>query len=286
MFTGVLYPEEDEASFQFLVENIKKKYKLELSKHLHAVDIFERSHKKSYLGKTARRPTKDLRKEFQILIWDLIKNYNIQYYTVIVPKKSVRKILGLDKKADKGRRWIDSSNYYARADRQLPLDVGVNAIYWWALKKIKKDDKLKIIFEARPGDQFTIRNFSHIQEENVFRNKLMRGFSRQMKEKTVSISFANKNVKSSGLELADLICYTYNVYFIQIKKKVNEVEKGLKNAICFKGMHKTLNSKHSIELNERAVKKYTPGLNSRTKRIAKKYSRNSLSPAKAEAQIS
>lgn len=289
-FTGVLIPEEDEKSFLFLIENIKKKYKLDFNKHIHAVDIFEKPHKKCYLGKTPRRPSKDLRKEFQASVWDLIRKYDLQYYVVVVSKSLVKKVLRLNKKADKGKLWISSSNYYARADRQLPMDVGINALYHWGLKKLGKEDTLKVIFEARSGDQFTIRNYIYVQSENVFKNGLMKNFCSLIKEKIVSISFANKNVRSVGLELSDLICYTCNVYMLQIKKKTNKVDKTLKNAISFVGIHKTLNKKHYIELTERAIRKYTPGLNSRTERIEKKYNKDnlhhSLSPAKAEAQIS
>ena len=58
-----------------------------------------------------------------------------------------------------------------------------------------------------------------------------------------------------------------------------------KNAIRFKGIHKTLNSKHYIELNERSIRKYLPGLSRRTERIAEYYYSHSLSPANAGAQI-
>lgn len=268
IITGVLIREEDEKIFLFLIERLKKKYRLEFKTHIHAVDIFQHEKDGSFLGKTLRRPMKDLRKSFQNDIWNIIKDYEIRYYTVTIPKDTVRKILGL-----KDQRWIKSSNFYARIDRQLPMDIGVNAIYYWALKQLSKEDKLKVILESRSGDQFTVRNFGYIQDKNVFsENKWMRSFSEKWRQQVVSLAFANKGVRSAGLELADIISYTSNIYFLQIKKKTTVISKDLISAVCFKAIHKTLNSKHYIELNKKAVKKYLPGFSSRTKRISNYYS--------------
>lgn len=283
--TGVLIKDDDEKSFLFLIERIKRKYNLDLNKHIHSVDIFQKKNDKYYLGKTLRRPTKDLRQKFQVDIWDVIKDYSLEHYTITVPKKYVIKTLGLNKLPDKGTRWINSSNYYARVDRQLPMDIGVNALYHWALKKIGEDGKLKIMLEGRSGDQFSIKNFGYIQDKNVFSNKWMSSFSRQFKEAVVSITFANKSIKAVGLELSDIISFTCNAYFLQFKKNITLLDHSFKKALFYKGIHKTLNSKHYTELNERAVKKYLPGLSSRTKRIAKNYSRHPLSPANTGAQI-
>lgn len=275
---GVLMKEEDEKSFLFLIQRIKQKYKLPLDRHIHAVDVFERRGK-SFLGKTTKRRKMDLRKKFQIDIWNVIKDYSISYYAVEVSKDKIKKIAGLGDQKDK-ISWIDTSDFYAMIDRQLPMDIGVNALYDWAIKKIGKNDKLKIIFESRSGDLFTARNFDYIRDKNVFKHKRMQIFSDQFKEKVVSITFANKAVRSVGLELADIISYTCNVYFLG--KRSVAINKDLKNSVSFQGIHKTLNKNHYHELSDSDLKKYFPGLSSRTKRIARYYSsRHSLSPAKS-----
>ncbi len=170
ILSGVLIKEEDEKVFLFLINRVKKKYKLDFSKHLHAVDIFENISEKCFLGKTLRRPSKDLRSDFQVDMWNLIKDYSIYYYAVTVSKEHVKTLLGLRKRDDHGQSWIESPNFYARVDRQLPMDIGANAIYHWAISRITKKDKLKIIFESRTGDLFTVKNFSYIQDKHVFKN--------------------------------------------------------------------------------------------------------------------
>ena len=284
ILTGVLIEDSKEKGLEFIMNRIKKEYKLDLNKHIHAVEIFERKNSKCYLGKTLRRPTKDLRMGFQKETWDFIKYYGIKHYTVTVSKKLCKKALNLTKYHDGGELWISSSNFYARVDRQLPMDIGVNTIYDWALKQIKDTDDLEVVFESRSGDQFTVRNYGYVQDKDVFKGKRMRLFCQKLKDRAVCLAFANKGVGLCGLELADLISYTSN------KKKINNVDSLLKKSVCFNGIHKTLNNKHYIELNERATKKYFPGISSRTKRIAKWYTKkkklaNSLSPAIAGAQL-
>lgn len=269
---GILLNEQDEKAICFIIQNIKEKFHLELQRHIHAVDIFEDKGKNCYLGKTKKRRKNDLRKRFQKDIWDVLKRYKIKYFAVTVKKDFVRKSLGLTKTHDKGNLWINSANFYARIDRQLPMDVGVNAIYYWALKQIKKDDKLKIVFESRSGDLFSNRNLSHISQKEVFKDKWMRIFSDNIKNKVVSIAFENKDAMATGLELADIVGYTCNIYFLQIKKKGKHISETLRKAVCFDGIHKTLNKKHYTELSQRVVKKYIAGLNPRTKRISEFYS--------------
>jgi len=270
---GVLIDEDDEKSFQFLIKRIKDKYGLDLKRNIHAVDIFENknSSAKCYLDRTLRRKKHDLRKLFQEEMWDLIKDYHkgktIDYYAVTVKKALVRKSLKLDKEDDKGNGWIDSNNFYAKMDRQLPMDIGINAVYSWAIKKTKKA-KLKIVFESRSGDHFTVRNHNYITDKGVFKNSRMIAFANNFKNCVVSVGFANKNVQSVGLELADIISYTCNLYFLQIKKKTKNISEELKDSILFKAIHKTLNKDHYAELNQRAVRKYIPGHYSRTRRIA------------------
>lgn len=101
---GVLIDEDDEKSIHFLVDRVKKKYGLDLDKHLHAVDIFENQQRKSYLGKTKRRKKRDLRNNFQTDVWDVIKDFNIDYYSVMVSKDAIRTALGLNRKSDRGAK--------------------------------------------------------------------------------------------------------------------------------------------------------------------------------------
>lgn len=288
---GVLMEDSLESNYQFLIEKLKSRYNLELEKHIHATDIYESKRQPCYLGRTKKRTKRDLRASFQKDIWDLIKDYQINYFVAAVPKDLVKKSLKLNKRNDNGKSWINSSNFYARVDRQLPMDVGVNAIYHWAIKKIKNNDLLKIVFESRSGDMFTVRNFGYITSNGVFKNKHMVAFANRLKEHVVSVAFANKKVKSCGLELSDIISYTCNVYFLQTRKNMKKIDLDLKKAICFKGIHKTLNKKHYKELNKTDVRKYIPGITRRTQRISEKYRkldiafRRSLSPAMAGAQI-
>ncbi len=267
---GVLIDEDDEKSFRFLVERVKRKYGLDLDKHLHAVDIFENTKRRSYLGQTKRRKKKDLRNAFQRDMWDIIKDFDIAYYSVTVSKDAVRRLLGLQRTPDKGRSWIRSDSFYAKMDRQLPLDVGANAIYHWAIRMAKKS-KLKVIFESRPGDFFTVRNHNYVRENLVFKSKHMIAFADTLKKSVVLLGFANKEVKSVALELADIIAYTCNIYFLQSKKRTKNIPSELKKAISFKGMHKTLGVRHYKELNMSIIRKYIPGLANRTRRITEYY---------------
>jgi hypothetical protein len=72
------------------------------------------------------------------------------------------------------------------------MDIGINKIYNWAMKNIGKEDKLKIVLEARSsGDMFTIRNYGIIQEVGAFKYPAMIAFSKEFKKRVVSIAFAN-----------------------------------------------------------------------------------------------
>jgi hypothetical protein len=285
ILTGVLIDEENESNFLFLMNRIKEKYRLSLTKNLHAVDIFENNQKDSYLGITRRRSRKDLRNNFQIEVWDLIKDYRVNYKAVCVPKDFIKRHL-FKGRIDKGKSWLIKRGYHSRIDNQLPMDVGVNALYHWAIKKLKTGEKLKIVFESRNGDVFTVRNHNLVSDPNIFRDRHMVAFAKEMKKHVVSVAFANKEVVSAGLELCDIIGYTCNIYCMRCKKSVL-VEERLKKCIVFKGIHKTLNSTHFQELSLAISKKYITGLVGRTKRIANHYFkiRNSLSPAKAGAQL-
>ncbi len=289
---GVLIDEVNEGNFLFLIKRLKEKYNLSPDEHIHAVDIFENDYTESYLGTTRKRSKKDLRKKFQEEIWDLIKGYNVTYLAVCVPKDLVRRCLSFKKYPDKGDSWIATKRFYSRVDNQLPLDVGVNALYHWAVRELKNNGRLKIVFESRAGDPFTIRNYNLVADRNSFKNKHLVSLAKSLKKSVVSISFANKEVLSAGLELADIIAYTCNLYFLQNKKGTKQISAQLKNSISFKGIHKTLNRRHYNEINIVAVKKYIPGLSGRTKRIAQHYHEkqpsllgNSLSPASAGAQM-
>lgn len=167
-------------------------------------------------------------------------------------------------------------------DRQLPLDVGINAIYHWAIRKTK-GLKLKIVFESRSGDFFTIRNHNYVTDYLVFKNKHMIAFANAFKKLVVLVGFASKGVGSVALELADVVAYTCNIYFLQSKKRTNSISSELKKAIFFKGMHKTLGTRHYKELNMGTIKKYIPGLISRTRRITEYYQKLSNSPSPANA---
>ncbi len=271
---GVLIDSAVEEHFLFLINRIKSKYNLDQEKHIHTVDIFEKKFKDSYLGLTTQRRKNDLRKSFQEEMWLLIKEFNIDYYAVCVSKDLVKKSLKVHKQKDFGTSWIDSSNFYARVDRQLPMDVGINAIYKWAVRQIGPDSRLKVIFEARSGDMFTLRNYEYVTEKSVFTNPQMILFSECLKERVVSISFANKGVRAVGLEIADFIAYTCNIYFLKMKKRI-VVDAALKKGLIYKGIHKTLNKRHYVELSASQTIKFIPGLNSRTKRISKYYGHKS-----------
>ncbi len=299
---GVLIDEEDEKSISFIMERLKQEYKLDTQNHLHAVDLFENPSKKCFLG-PARQRRQDLRKEFQKAIWDLIKYYNIEYFAVKVSKDFVVRCLKLHKKSDQGKAWFgNKNNLYAKIDRQLPMDVGANAIYHWAIKKCREEEKLKIVFESRSGDQFTVRNFEHIHSggeslhnqylpvtnpvAGIFKNPHIIRFANLFRKNVVSLAFANKHVKYVGLELADIICFTCNVYFLQNKTTATPVRKELVAAIKFPGIHKTLNKKHYTSLGYSATKKYIPGIKPRTRRIARFYYHSSSpSPAMAGARV-
>lgn len=162
------------------------------------------------------------------------------------------------------------------------MDVAVNALYYWAIKRIPNGEKLKIVFESRNGDEWTIRNYNLIQSAEAFqKNKWMATFSKKFKEVVVSIGFANKMVQAVGLEIADIISYTCNVNFIQ---KTSD-KKDLRKIISFRGLNKILNEKHYHVLNGRAIARHIPFLDKRAKRIAGYYNyierqnqRDSLSP--------
>jgi hypothetical protein len=285
---GVLIDESQESNFNFLMERVKRKYKLDLFTHIHSIAIFEDSSERSYLGQTKKRKKRDLRRKFQEEVWALIKDYELQYYVVTVRKDMVKKSLGLHKRPDKGSSWIgNKGNLYATLDRQLPMDVATNVIYRWALNKCAPDEKLKVVFEARSGDMFTVRNYVHISSgDTVFKNAHMASFSRAFKERVVSIGFANKHVRSVGLELADIISYTCNICFLQVKKSEKQIPDSLKRSVLFKAIHKTLNRKHYRELTQQVITSHIPGLASRTRRISRHYtsilseSRNGGSPVK------
>ena len=288
IITGVLIDERNEPNFLFLMNRIKEKYKLSLSKNIHAVEIFEEGMgdiKGRYLGITRKRKNKDLRNPFQLDIWNLIKDYKLEYKSICVNKAIIRKHLfnGIE---DKGKGWTNSKDYYAKIDGQLPFDIGVNAIYHWAIRKLKKDEKLKVVFESRSGDSFTVRNHNLVSDKNIFKDNHMIAFAKEMKNHVVSVAFANKDVDSATLELCDIIGYTCNKYCMCIQKSV-PIDLNLKNALTFKGMHKTLNKTHFQELSSQISKKYITGLPGRTKRIANYYYKisHSLSPANAGAQL-
>ncbi len=298
LLCGVLLDSSVEDHFLFLIQRIKSKYGLDHGTHIHAVDVFEKKSKPSYLGLTKRRKKNDLRKLFREEMWELIREFNIKYHVVSIPKDLVKKSLRLHKLSDKGENWIGNWNYYARIDRQLPVDIGANVIYRWAFSQIGKDDKLKIVFESRSGDAFSLRNFGYVTGNNIFSSKHMAAFGIHAKKSVTSITFATKGVQAVGLELADFIAYTCNVYFLQIQKR-KPVATDLKQSLLFRGFHKTMNRKHYKELQDGIITKYIPGFKSRTKRISKHYAilaqnarrstgklRGSLSPANAGAQVS
>lgn len=294
--SGVLIDEKDEQGLLFLVERIKKKYKIDLKKHIHAVDIFEHPKESCYLGATKRR-LKDLRKDFQNDFWHLIKEYEIEHYTVKVPKHLVRDALFGKKYYDKGDFWIKEAaagEFYAIIDRHLPADIGVNGICHRIVKRLNNFEKLKIVLESRSdADQYTLRNHAHILNNafdsdtgkaisSPFKEQHMVVFARDFKETVVSIAFANKQVGSAGLEIADMIAYTCNVYFNKTHREKFAMAlagdeshrrslQTLKSVIRFAGIHKTLNAKHYKEMSQRDIKKYIPGLNARTQRISKRY---------------
>lgn len=294
---GVLIDEEDEKSILFILERFKQEYHLDQWHHLHAVDLFENPSKKCFLG-PARQRRQDLRKDFQKEIWELIKRYDIKYFAVNISKDLVLKCLKLHKTADQGQRWFRLGGFYGKIDRQLPMDIGANAIYHWAIKQCKEDEKLKIVFESRPGDLFTVRNFEHIRsgnktllnpsipENKVFKNEHVIRFAGLFRKNVVSLAFANKQVKYVGLEIADIICFTCNVYFLQKKVTVAPTQRDLVKVIKFPGIHKTLNKKHYTALGYSATEKYIPGISARTRRIARFYhSSSSPSPAMAGARL-
>jgi len=277
---GVLIEEIDEVGIKFLMNHLKEKYKLSLEKHIHAVEVFEDIKSPSYLGITTKRTISDLRKEFQEDVWAMIKNYNLEYVAINVPKVFVNKSLTLSSRADGGRSWINSKDFHAKVDRQLPMDVAINAIYHWATKKCKTGDgKLKVVFESRSGDLFTVKNHSHISDKEVFKNPHMISFGKHFKESVVSVAFANKEVGATGLEFADIISYTCNSYFLKVKKKTLPIDKALKKAVIFKAIHKTLGSKHYKELSQPQVRKYIPSLLPRIRRIKKHYNTLPSSPS-------
>jgi hypothetical protein len=297
LLCGVLIDADDEGHFSFLMHRIKNKYNLDLDKHIHAVDIFEKSHATSFLGHTARRKKKDLRADFQREVWELIKDYGVEYYVVNVPKALVRSALSLGRRKDKGDKWLNSDDFYANIDRHLPMDIATNLLYRWALKKAHAD-KIKIVFESRStSDLFTVRNHNHVSAKDVFKDSHMIAFGTALKKRVVSVAFANKEVNSAALELADIISYTCNIYFLQIKKKIGVSRMftpSLRDSVCFRGIHRTLNKTHYIEMKQTSVRKYIAGRNRRTQRIASYYRHQetlkqklsrSLSPANAGAQL-
>ena len=292
ILSGILMAEDDEKAFSFIINQLKKKYSLELKTHIHAVDIFEGKTERNYLGVTRKRRVKDLRKDFQKDFWDIIKSFEVRYVAVKVDKTLVKKTL-FKKKHKGGEFWFrkkaEGGDIYAMIDRHLPMDIAVNYLYRWAIEKLNEDDKMKIVFESRSeSDQFTIRNHSIVlnnsPKHNPFSQEHVKAFARKLKKIVVSISFANKEVGFAGLEIADMVAYTCNVYFIQTKNR--SANKGLINSVKFPGIHKTL-KKHYKELNSKNTVKYITGLISRTKRIDKRHFRitNPLSPAKAGAQL-
>ena len=287
ILTGVLIDEENENNYVFLMNRIKEKYNLSLYKNLHTVDLFEKKNAKEFLGITQKRKKIDHRKSFQKDAWSIIKDYRVQYKAVCVPKEHVQRHL-FGKYSDKGESWFKTNkkDYYAKADNQLPMDVGINALYHWALRKIGKGEKLKIVFESRGNDNFTIRNHNLVSDVNLFTDVHMIAFARAMKKQVVSVAFANKEVESACLELCDIIGYTANVYYVRCKKNV-PVDSDLKKSVLFTGIHKTLSTVHYQELSLRVVRKYILGLRGRTKRIANHYHKisHSLSPANAGSQI-
>ncbi len=275
ILSGVLVNEEDERAFLFLAQTIKKKYGLNLDTHIHAVDIFQNTREDSFLGRTKKRKKKDLRRSFQEDFWQMIKSYDVEHYTVKVPKDAVCKELFAPKYRDHYDLWIGKiaqrGNIYAMIDRHLPMDVGVNAIYRWAAQKVRDSEKLKIVLESRSeADQFTVRNHSHVLNNSdgvgPFKDSHVIAFAKKFKKIVVSISFANKEVGFAGLEIADMIAYTCNIYFVQGRTHM-AIDPELRNAVSFRGIHKTLNSAHYKELSSRDIKKYIPGLSARTKRI-------------------
>jgi hypothetical protein len=178
----------------------------------HSYDLFEDHNSESYLKLSEA-------KNFISAINEFLKIIPIQVKVIHSQKNKFRRLEGL-----KYENNFKGTKRNKKKKEILYVLSATKLFYWFAEYLEKNDSKGRIVVDSRKGlDQFLLYAYVNCKEMQQRRNAKEVKLALLAKKRLNSITFAEKTTLTGGLEVVDLISYSF-FHAIDIERRMLNYE--------------------------------------------------------------
>jgi predicted nucleic acid-binding protein len=200
-----MLPIEEAISLDGYFKFIKRKYALDLNTPFHTYHILEN-------GLTCLNNKSAM--EFNKSISEFIKISPIALKIVHAKKSEFRQIIGFDE------------------DREQLYNLAATKLFYWFAQHLEKENSHgQVVVDSRKGNDLELlAAFYNIKENFERNNPTYKHLANIATKRLTSITFSNKSDLNGGLEIVDLISYSF-FQFLDKKRRIDRYFKIKLNSV-------------------------------------------------------
>jgi phosphoribosyl-AMP cyclohydrolase len=207
LLTGVIVSGDEVDNLDGYFNIIKRKYSLKTEVPFHSFDLFENKSSDFYL-------TEAKAFEFNKSIAEFIKLMPIQVKVIHSKKLEFRQLEGLKLESD-----FKGSKENKRKKEFLYMISATKLFYWFASYLEQTNSQGTIIVDSRKGmDQYLLAAYNNSKEQQQRKTAQEKTLASIATRRINSITFSEKTTLTGGLEIVDLISYSFFQSIDKIKR--------------------------------------------------------------------